>query len=375
MNFSKLDAFFEQMTERGYPACEIAVTKDGKTVYRKGVGFADAAKTRPVSDKDLYWIFSATKVLTCIAAMQLVEQGKINLSDPVSKYIPEFANLTVKNKDGSLTPAQNAMTVEHLFTMQGGMNYNLKAPELQEAISRGAGTVELVKEMAKVPLSFEPGTHYQYSLCHDVLGAIVEIASGERFCDYMQKHIFDPVGAKDIGFFPTDEQKSRFSAMYSIKTGDNSPYEVELVNRFRLTPNYDSGGAGLFSSVDDYIKVISVIACGGTTPDGYRMLSPESIRMMGENRLCPDSLDDYVKNRLYGYGWGLCGRAHVNPTVSLSRSPIGEFGWDGAANALSLIDPINHVAIYFGTQVLGFQYGYLVIHPVLRNLVYECLDS
>ena len=163
--------------------------------------------------------------------------------------------------------------------------------------------------------------------------------------------------------------------MYSIKTGENAPYEIELRNAYRMTPNYDSGGAGLFSSVDDYMKVISVIACGGTTPDGYHMLSPESIRMMGENRLCPDSLDDYVKNRLYGYGWGLCGRAHVNPTVSLSRSPIGEFGWDGAANALSLIDPINHVAIYFGTQVLGFQYGYLVIHPVLRNLVYECLDA
>ncbi len=375
MNFSRLDAFFDKMTERGYPACEIAVTKDGKTVYRRGVGHSDAAKTRPVSNKDIYWIFSATKVITCIAAMRLVEEGRIALSDPVSKYIPEFSELVVKDKAGNRTPAKNVMTVEHLFTMTGGMNYDLGAKELQPAIERGAGTLEIVRDMARIPLSFEPGTHYQYSLCHDVLAAIVELVSGMRFSEYVQKYVFDPVGAVDIGFYPTESQASRFSAMYTFKSGANTPVEIPLNNCFRLTPNYDSGGAGLFSTVDDYMKVITVIACGGTTPEGYHLLSPESIRMMGENRLCPDALNDFVKTRLYGYGWGLCGRAHVDPTVSLSLSPIGEFGWDGAANAFVLVDPTKRVALYFGAQIMGCQYGYHVIHPILRDLVYECLEE
>ena len=374
MNFKELDSFLEKMPERGFPAMEVAVSKDGETVYRKCVGFSDAAKTKPTSPSDIYWIFSATKVITCTAAMQLVESGVISLNDPVSKYLPEFANLKVKDKDGNVTDAKNVMTVEHLFTMTGGLSYDIDFL-LKAAKEERLGTVDLVSRIPKEPLLFEPGTHYKYSLCHDVLGAVVEVASGMKLSDYMQKNIFDPLDMKDIGFHPNEEQKSRFSALYSHRAGIHSCIKVPLVNRFVFSDEYESGGAGLFSTVDEYMKLITALSLGGTAKNGYRVLSEESVRMMGENRLCDDALHDLVTTRLYGYGWGLCGRAHINPTMSLGRSPIGEFGWDGAAGAFVMVDPVNHIALYLGTHVINALYVYHAIHHRVKDMVYEALEK
>ena len=375
MNFSKLDAFMKTMPERGIPGCELAVAKDGEIVYRTSVGFADAAKTKPASKNDLYWIYSATKVITCIAAMRLVEEGKISLDDPVSKYIPEYAHLTVLQADGSVAPAKNTMTVLHLFTMTGGLSYDLKAPSLLNAIKQNASTLDTVRAMAKDPLLFEPGTHYKYSLCHDVLAAVAEVVTGMRFSDYLDQIIFKPLGIKDMGFRPNADQRSRLVSMYSFKSGTMTATEIECKNKYQLSPDYDSGGAGLFASVDEYIKIISVIANGGTTKDGYQLLKPETIAMMQVNYLHDDARNDFISGMLYGYGWGLCGRVHMNKTVSLSRAPIGEFGWDGAANAFVIVDPINRVAVYYGTEIHSCDYGYRVIHPNIRNLVYEGLDE
>ena len=375
MNFSKLDKFMQEMPARGIPGCELVVTKDREVVYRTGVGFADQAKTRPVSNQDLYWIFSATKVITCIAAMRLVEEGKLQLDDPVSKYIPEFANLTVLREDGSITPAQNVMTVEHLFTMTGGMSYDKKTPAIRAAATPTASTLDVVRAMAKDPLLFEPGTHYKYSLCHDVLSAVVEVITGKRFDDYLRELIFDPLGIKDMGFHPTEEQKNRFCDMYTFHCGTMTATLRECKTEYCLCDHYDSGGAGLFASVDEYIKIITVIANGGTTENGYRLLKPETIAMMQQNHLHDVALNDYVSGMLFGYGWGLCGRVHMDPTVSLSPSPIGEFGWDGAASAFVVIDPIEHVAIYFGTHLHNCGYAGRVIHPNIRRLVYEGLKE
>ena len=377
MNFSKIDKFMDDMLLRGVPQCELAVSVDGNPVYRKNVGFADIGKTRPSSPSDISWIFSCSKVITCITAMRLVEEGKISLDDPVSKYIPEFANLKVLDKKtGILSDATVPMTVEHLFTMTGGMNYNLNAAPLKEAWEReDSTTLSIVKAMANVPLDFEPGEKYQYSLCHDVLGAIVEIVSGMRLSEYMQKYIFDPVGAIDIGFRPNDEQKKRFCDQYIYANGTNTVTFRELKNQYALSADYDSGGAGLFSTVDDYMKIISVIANGGKTEDGYSILRPETIKLMGENHLHDRALNNFVNGRLYGYGWGLCGRVHRNPIVSCSKSPVGEFGWDGAAGAFSMIDPTNRIAMYFGTNIFGFTYAYNFIHPTIRNMLYEALED
>lgn len=374
MDFSKIDAYLATLPDCGIPAAELAVTKDGKTVYRGAVGFADAAKTRPVSNRDLYWIFSATKIVTCTAAMRLLEQGKIALSDPVSKYIPEYAEMQILDKEsGTLSPAKTAMTVEHLFTMTGGMSYDLNTPNILAAKAPTATTLDMVRAMAKDPLRFEPGTHYRYSLCHDVLAAVCEVASGMRFSDYLQKEIFDPLEMKDIGFRPSAEQKARFSAQYRYYAGTATAKEIPNENQYCFSDNYDSGGAGLFAAVDDYIKLITVLANGGTAENGYVLLNPETVALMQENHLCDDARNDFVTTRSHGYGWGLCGRVHINKTVSRARSAIGEFGWDGAAGAYVLVDPTHRIALYYGMEVRSCQYAYHRVHPELRDLVYEAL--
>ncbi len=373
MNFSKLDLFMEDMPKRGYPKCELAIAKDGEVIYRKTVIAPDAPAN--ADQRDIYWIFSATKVITCIAAMRLVEQGLISLDDPVSKYIPEFADLTVLQKDGDPKPAETVMTIEHLFTMTGGLSYNFNTPEIQEARDHEPSTIGIVRAMAKSPLSFEPGTHYLYSLCHDVLAAVVEIVSGMKFSEYLDTYIFRPLGIIDMGFHPNDAQKERFTEMYTYKNGTGKAIRRSTYNAYSFTNEYDSGGAGLFATVDEYIKIISVIANGGTTKDGYTILKPETIAMMGENHLCDDAINDFANSRLNGYGWGLCGRAHMDPVRSLSKAPVGEFGWDGAANAFALVDATNKIALYFGTQIMGCNYGYHTIHPTLRNLAYECIEE
>ncbi len=377
MNFVALDRFMDDMPQRGVQGCELAVSYNGETVYRKWVGYADAECKRPLSGKDVSWIFSCTKVITCLAAMRLVEEGKVALDDPVSKYIPEFARLRVHNKKtGEITDAQSVMTVEHLFTMCGGMNYNIDAEPIKAAREKeGASTLDIVRSMADALLDFEPGERYQYSLCHDVLGAVIEVVSGMRLSDYLQKYFFEPLGITDMGFRPNEEQKARFCEQFTYSNGTNSSKYSGLRNRYILSPDYDSGGAGLFSTVDEYMKIITVIANGGKTADGYTLLRPETIELLCVNRLHEIALNDFVKGRLFGYGWGLCGRVHRDAVTSCSKSPIGEFGWDGAAGAFSMIDPKNRIAIYFGTNTFNFTYGYNFIHPTLRNLVYEAIEG
>lgn len=366
----------EEMPHRGFPGCELGISLDGETVYRRNVGYADHARTRPLSGKDISWAFSCSKVITCLAAVRLLDEGRLSLDAPVSQYIPEFAHLKIRDKKtGELRDATKAMTVEHLFTMCGGMNYDIGAAPIKEAAAiEGAGTLDIVRAMAKVPLSCEPGEHYAYSLCHDVLAAVVEVVSGMKFSDYLKKYFFDPLSLRDIGFRPTEEQKSRFCDQYRYQNGTNCAKPVVCANNYVLSPDYDSGGAGLFCTVDDYLTIITAVANGGVTKDGYTLLSHRAVEMMMSNRLHDVALNDYAVSRLYGYGWGLCGRVHINPTVSCSRSSVGEFGWDGAANAFSMVDPKKHVALYFGTNVFNCVYGYNFIHPHLRNLAYEALE-
>lgn len=374
MDFSKLDKYMDTLPACGIPACDLAVTYRGKTVYRRGVGFSDVSKTKPVSEDDLYYVFSISKITTCVAAMRLVEAGQIGLDDPVSKYLPAYAYLTVKNNKGGVAPAQNVMTVRHLFTMTGGMNYSLTSPAIvRELANPNADTLSLVQAMAQTPLDFEPGIHYQYSLCHDVLAAVVEVVSGMRFSEYVQAYILDPLGMKNTGYHLPAELQPRMSAMYTFVPRVQKAVEAPLSNAYIFNDKYDSGGAGLYSCVNDQIRLLTVLACGGKTEDGYVLLKPETIASMGENLLPESALPQFCPTRLYGYGWGLCGRAHVDPTVSRALSSIGEFGWDGAAGAFGLVDPTAQVALYFGTHVKGCQYVYHTVHPAVRDLAFEAI--
>lgn len=203
MNTDKLDRFLDEMPLRGLPGCDLSVTRNGREVYRRTVGYSDAEMKRPVDHDTLWWIFSATKVITCTAAMRLVEEGRLKLTDKVSDYLPAFGSLTVRQKDGTIVPATEPMRIVHLFTMTGGMDYDLNAPEITNAIAAGhTDTVSLCSAMASRPLWFEPGTHYQYSLCHDVLAAVVEVITEMKFSDYLRELMFEPLGMADHGLPP-----------------------------------------------------------------------------------------------------------------------------------------------------------------------------
>lgn len=375
MDFSKLTSFLDEFPKKGLPEVDLAVTYKGKEVYRHLVGYSDAAKTKPASENDLYWIYSTSKVITCTAAMRLVEEGRISLDDPVSKYLPAFKDITVKQPDGSVVPAKNEMKILHLFLMGGGLDYDKETPAIKALLAEkpDASTAEICNAMAYKPLRFEPGTRYLYSLCHDVLGGIIEVVSGEKFGDYLKKNIFDPLGMNDTGFHPTDEQLSRIVDIYRFNRADGTATVQPPQDPFKINEVYESGGGGIFSKTSDYIKFVTCLANGGKTADGFSILKPETIEMLKVPRLCPAAKADMVNTRLHGYSWGLCGRVHENPVYSMSKSPVGEFGWDSAGAAFTMVDTDNRVALFLACHVLGCNYAYHVLHPWMRNLVYEGL--
>lgn len=377
MNTEKLDRYLDNLPEFGIPACDFTVAKEGKTVYRRLVGYADHAKTRPLSERDIFRVYSVSKVTTCVCGMKLVEQGLLNLDDPVSKYLPAFGNLTVRGANGAVAPAQNLLTVRHLFTMTGGFDYEMNTPSLIRVKNDPkATTLTALNALTETPLSFEPGTRYKYSLCHDILAGVIEVVSGMKFSEYVKKNVTEPLGMTDTGFRPTEEQRTRFVDAYRFIHGrmQAAPVDGERDHeRFVLCNGYDSGGAGLFTTVNDQMRLLGALANGGISSDGYRLLKPETIETMGKNELPDSARPDFQPGRLYGYSWGLCGRVHVNKTLSSSRSAEGEFGWDGAAGAFALADPKNRVSMYFGIEVLGCTFSYCKLFPDLRNLGYELL--
>ncbi len=376
MDFRKLDELMDLMPSYGLPATDLVVTLRGKTVYRKGVGFSDEAKTRPVTDKDIYWIFSISKITTCVVCMRLVEEGRLELDAPVSKYLPAFANLTIRQKDGTIEPLNSVMTVRQLFSMTCGMNYDLLMPSILELREKDPkfSTMDAVNAMAKNPLIYEPGTHYQYCLSHDVLAAVAEAVTGERFADYVKRVMFDPLGMTESGYHLPKELQPRLSEMYTYVNGCMYPKRMEPINNYILSENYDCGGAGVYSTANDQIRLMTVLANGGKTEDGYSLLKPETIRMLQENQLPDSASPDFGISRMYGYGFGLCCRVHVSPLFSRARSAVGEFGWDGAGGCYALVDPASQVAIFFATQVRGCQYVYHMLHPLIRDYAYEAMD-
>ena len=377
-HFEPLSAFIDTLEANfGIPASDMLIMKDGREIYRHSAGHPDLEKKKPVSEKDLYWIYSASKISTCTAALTLIEQGKLALDDPVSKYLPKYANLTVKQEDGSVKPAENVMTVHHLMTMTGGLDYDSKRGSVEEVVKEKgeqAGTVDIAQAFADGPLVFEPGTHYLYSLCHDVLGAVIEAASGMRFGEYLKKAIYDPLGMTDTTFHPTEEQLSRISALMRVneKTG-KLEHAGSMRDGHGIPEAYESGGGGLVSSVNDYIKLGAALANYGKAWNGYRLLKPETVELYRSCQLGPvqqeDMLKIFAQNKGYTYGLGVRRFIDAND----STCPLGHFGWDGAAGFYLMIDPTNNLSYVYAQDVLNSGVTFHLIHRQLRDLVYLCM--
>ncbi len=388
MGFEKLTEYINSLEEKyGIHGADCKITKGHEVVYRHMAGHSDYDMKVPVSDQDLYHLYSATKVITMIAVMQLVDQNKVCLYDEVSRYLPEFTYMKVADdfqscafppqwptKDTKCHLAHNRIRIIDLMSMTAGLTYDVTSDyimQLKEESNNQASTREVVAAIAKMPLIFEPGTRWSYSLGHDVLGAVVEVISKESYGDYLKKYIFEPLGICDFYFHLDENLEKRLSAQYAADFHTKKIEPVENINRYKLTDRYESSGAGLAGSVDAYSAVIAAISNHGVGENGNRILSEESIRLLSTNYVTGKMLEDFKGTGKIGYGYGLGVRVLIEEDKS--ESPLGEFGWDGAAGAYVVIDPVNQISIFYVQQILGFITAYDTIHPMIRDLAYEAM--
>lgn len=375
MDFHDLTQWLDSLLQHGIPASETMISFQGKTVYHHTVGFSDENSVHPATEQDIYWLYSLSKPITVCAVMQLVESEKLELDAPVYRYLPELSSWKVRDSDG-IRPAKAAPTIRHLLSMRGGLNYDLNAVPIKKCLecSNGlAGTRELAAAIAKEPLQFEPGSHFHYSLCHDILGAVVEAVSHQSFGEYLKQHIFIPLGMGNTGFTMTKQQKDRLSTLYVQEPGTMSNKAIRADNTFCLSANYESGGAGLFSVASDYLLFAEAMSNGGVARTGNQILKPETIDLLRTDQMDDICRKDFDAIGRAGYSYGLGVRTMANPKGGNSESPVGEFGWDGAAGSYVLMDPENHLAIVYMQHVHGCSYAYSDIHPSLRNQTYRAI--
>ena len=337
--FSKLEEKLQSFLDIGVPGYEICIYKSGKEIYRKRDGYSSIKDGTPIKGGELYNVYSCTKPVTVTAAMILVERGLMSLDDKLSKYLPEFEKMTVKC-DGGVKEAKTTITIKNLFTMTAGFNYNMENPAFKRAIEETDGrcqTREVMKYFANEPLEFEPGEKFLYSLCHDVLAAVVEVVSGERYGEFVRKNIFDVCGMTESTFFLTDELLERVAGHYRHYPETNEVKEIEKQIIYRLGSEYESGGAGLLTSVDDYMNFLEALRTG-------KLVKPETLALMTSNQLTPEQEKSKGVGD-YSYGLGLRVPA---------KDGVTDFGWGGAAGAYLAIDPKSELSIFYAQHVFCY---------------------
>ena len=381
MNFQPLKEFMDSYIPMlGVPGTDLVIYKDHKEIFRHQSGFDSIKDKTPVRQDALYNIYSCTKIATCVAATQLIERGEILDSDPVYAYFPEYRNIKIRSKDkygkDVLTPAKNVLTIRHLLTMTGGLDYNLQRPGILRVIKETNGrapTLDIARALAEDPFDFEPGTKYQYSLGLDVVGGIIELVSGMSLGEYMKKNIFEPLGMDNTSFGFTDEKIAKLASQYDFDPGNSCAVEIpKNRNPFVFGTEYESGGAGLISCVNDQILFADALSNDGVGKTGNRILSKAGVELMSSNKLSPAVLATMEMVQAVGYGYGYGVRTNMDPSFGGNLSPVGEFGWDGAKGAYFSADPKNRLAFYYAEHMGGLA---PVIYPRLRNLVYSCLDK
>ena len=356
--FEKTKALVDSFLELNIPGFDLLVCKDGKEVLRYMNGVSDRHNGTPMKGDEQYNIFSCSKVITCTAALQLWEKSLYDLEDALSKYLPEYAEMTVREKDGTVRPAKDPIRIHNLFSMTAGFNYDLQTPQLQKLRLSTAGkcpTREVARTLATQPLDFDPGTHYQYSLCHDVLAALVEVISGQEFSAYVKEHIFDVAGMTRSDFLLPMENYKNVIPLYrgidgTVEKTEVNPHYLGNVPMYRIGTRHASGGAGCVSTVEDYSKFLEALRTG-------KLLKDETVDMMAVNRLTPEQIEKDFAKPGYGYGLGV--------RTALPESGKHDFGWGGAAGAYLAIDKVNNLTVFYAQHVV------LSPNTSLRPKVYE----
>lgn len=393
MSEGDLDAIpgkFDQLLESEKLAGLITVVaRDGEVVHFEAFGSMDAERDKPMQHDTIFRMYSMTKPVTGVAVMILEEEGKLALTDPVSKYIPEFADLEVlveqEGKEPFTVPAQAPMTIWHLMTHTSGLTYGFQPGTLPQMYNEngvnpsgdsGLTLEEFAKRAASMPLLFEPGSRWHYSVAMDVLGRIVEVASGQRYGDFLDARIFEPLGMKDSGFRVTDEQLPRFAANYGPAKAPKELIDDPQTSPYRKVPSLDSGGGGMVGTASDYLRFAQMLLNGGEL-EGVRILSEESVDEMTTNQL-PKGLGTapvvlFPGIEFAGMGFGYCGSATMDGYERTLFGGPGVYSWGGAASTDFWIDREEQIVGMVLTQLMPT--ATYPTRQIFQSSVYEALEK
>ncbi len=374
------------------PNAQLVVARDGRPVHYTSLGkMGDDG--RELRDDALFRIASMTKPVASVAFMQLVEQCKVALEEPVTRVFPEFADLSLyAGGGGSIpfapgTPAPPMRFVD-LLTHMSGLTYGLQNRTNIDAVYRENNfdfarnhldSDGYIEKLAQLPLEFAPGQGWNYSVSTDVLGIAVERISGMRLGDYFEQHIFGPLGMKDTRFGVAEGQADRLVDAYAYRPG-KSPKMIDAgaTSKLNRAGTFDSGGGGLVGSIADYHRFATMLLNGGEL-DGARILSPKTVRLMRTNHL-PGGADlTEMSSSLFseannaGTGFGLGFAMVIDPAKTLMPSSLGEFYWGGAYSTAFFVDPVERITMVFMTQV--YPSSTYPIRRQLKTLIYSALTQ
>jgi CubicO group peptidase (beta-lactamase class C family) len=388
----RIDSHFSRYVEDGrLPGWLVLVSRAGKVVHLSTHGHRDKEAGLPVEIGTVFRIYSMTKPITSVAAMTLYEEGAFELKDPVSRFIPSFSDVRVYRSGSALNPATEPATepvrLWHLLTHTAGLTYGFHHAHPVDAMYRAAGfewghpegaDLEACCEAwAGLPLLFQPGTEWNYSVATDVLGRVVEVASGQPLDRFLQERVFGPLGMSDTGFWVAEHDAERLAALYTAAPGMRQGVRNDAMGKAALTkPTCLSGGGGLVSTAADYHRFTQMLLQRGEL-EGTRLLGTRTMEYMTQNHL-PDGADLeafgrplFTETTFAGVGFGLGFSVTDDPVKNKVLSSGGEFAWGGAASTAFWVDPAEEITALFLTQLLPSS-----THPVrsqFKQLVYQAL--
>lgn len=366
---AKLDeirAAYEADIESGkLPGAYLLIGRHDKVAFAEAWGTQGPNQTTPMSDETIFRVFSMTKPIVSVTAMKLVEEGKLNVDDPVSKYIPAFADAKVLQSDGTTKPAGNQMLVRHLMSHTSGLIYGFIVPTLPLAKMYAEGgenrtdlsAKDYAAMLAKLPLAAEPGTAWNYSRSTDVLGGVVEAASGQTLEEAVAERITGPLGMTDTKFFQPASEKGRFAEPKDASL----PYYYDYTVR---TP-FMSGGGGMSSTMEDYLRFVLMLANDGTYK-GVQIIKPETLARMRVDETTPEIRSKGLFFPGAGMGFGLGFSLVLDDTKQ--RPGEGTFSWYGIAGTEFWVDPKNDLFMLFGIQDVALTAEY---QRKNRNFIYD----
>ena len=387
-----IDKHFNRYVDEGRLAgYAVAVARHGKVAHFGMYGHKDSETSAPITDDTMYRIYSMTKPITSIALMMLVERGLLQLTDPVSKFIPSFGETRVWNTGTVLKPLTNALTepirIWHLLTHTAGMTYGWMYSDLVDDMYRRAGfeagvaykdSLEVVcDKYAALPLVFQPGSSWNYSVATDIVGRVIEVVGKMPLDEFFDKNIFQPLEMHDTGFWVPEEKHERVASLYRYDETNHKKAKISgFANSSLEKPAFLSGGGGLISTADDYFKFIRMLEGRGKSGN-VRLLSPSTFEMMVMNHL-PNNADISTFGRPLGeeifydgLGFGLGFGVVVDQAKTRVACPNGTFSWGGMASTAFWVDPVNEISAMFFTQLIPS--STYPIRQYLRSLVYAAL--